>query len=143
MTLILHLFGEFEGKDLAHLEQAAADDSWNAPPKTGAFDGDEVIAKYLTGSYEGEAIGFLFKDGKVLQFQGSHCSCNGLEGMDELKEVTPQYIRKALAEKHYSLRAYDDYDAESVAANDAFAATLLELTDKYFPASEAQAPAIH
>lgn len=128
---ILHLFGEFAGKDLRHLESEAA--GYDAKPKTGAFSGDELVAVYNYGSYDGEAIGFLFKDGKVFQFGASHCSCNGLEGMDEMKEVTPEYIRKAIAEKHSSLRARDDYGRANYDANDAFIAALLKAVNKYFP----------
>ena len=39
-----------------------------------------LFASYGGGSYEGDAFVLFRKDGKLYEVNGSHCSCNGLEG---------------------------------------------------------------
>lgn len=44
------------------------------------FDYQIVFAYYFTESYEGSAVVLFFDDKGINMIEGSHCSCNGLEG---------------------------------------------------------------
>ncbi len=46
-----------------------------------ALDGADVLYAYYTqADYEGSAFVLYEKDGALIEVNGGHCSCNGLEG---------------------------------------------------------------
>jgi hypothetical protein len=62
-----------------------------------ALDGVNVLlARYATGSYEGDAFVLFEKDGKLFEVNADHCSCYGLEGQLEPEETTIEYLRHRL-----------------------------------------------
>ena len=46
-----------------------------------------LFAAYSQEGYEGYALVIFSKDGKLYEVNGSHCSCNGLEGQWEPEET--------------------------------------------------------
>lgn len=58
-----------------------------------ALDGAVVhLAWYGYGDYCGSSIVIFEKDGKLYEVNGSHCSCNGLEGYWEPEETSWEAI---------------------------------------------------
>lgn len=55
-----------------------------------------IYAEYETPSYEGYAFVLFEKDGKLYEVNGSHCSCNGLEGMWEPEETSTKALREII-----------------------------------------------
>jgi hypothetical protein len=51
-------------------------------------DLDILYAAYDCSPYEGYAHVIYVKDKKIYEVNGSHCSCNGLEGMWEPEETS-------------------------------------------------------
>lgn len=49
---------------------------------------DFIYAHYETPDYEGYAMAIFVKDGVLYEVNGSHCSCNGLEGQWEPEETS-------------------------------------------------------
>jgi hypothetical protein len=47
-----------------------------------------LFAAYENESYEGYAMVIFSKDGKLYEVNGSHCSCNGLEGQWSPEETS-------------------------------------------------------
>ena len=61
--------------------------SYTAPDD--ALKGATVyLAWYGYGDYCGSSLVIFKKDGKLYEVNGSHCSCNGLEGQWEPEETT-------------------------------------------------------
>lgn len=82
------------------LEQYCAPDN--------ALDGVVVyLAWYGYGSYDGESLVIFEKDGKLYEVNGSHCSCNGLEGQWEPEETTWEALNMK------KLGNYSDGEAEA------------------------------
>lgn len=92
------------------------------PPIDGFPTDDEVVfAAYgEEESYSGAGFVVFERDGKVFENHGSHCSCNGLEGLWSPTETT----WKALAawSPRPENESYGDYSAETAAAWKAVAA---------------------
>jgi hypothetical protein len=62
-------------------------EQYSAP--TDALDDAIVyLAWYGYGNYEGSSLVVFKKDGKLYEVNGSHCSCNGLEGQWEPEETS-------------------------------------------------------
>lgn len=62
-------------------------DQYSAPPD--ALEGAELLlAWYGYGDYRGSSFVLFRKEGKLFEVNGSHCSCNGLEGQWEPEETT-------------------------------------------------------
>lgn len=54
-----------------------------------ALDGAKIyLAWYGYGSYCGSSLVIFEKDGKLYEVNGSHCSCNGLEGQWQPEETS-------------------------------------------------------
>lgn len=51
-------------------------------------DTEVLFAAYLEGSYSGWALVLFVRGGKLYEVEGSHCSCNGLEGQWDPQEVS-------------------------------------------------------
>lgn len=47
-----------------------------------------IYAHYDTPDYEGHAFVIFIRDGKLYEVNGSHCSCNALEGLWEPEETS-------------------------------------------------------
>jgi hypothetical protein len=47
-----------------------------------------IYADYDTGDYQGASLVIFVRDGKLYEVNGSHCSCNGMEGLFEPEETT-------------------------------------------------------
>jgi hypothetical protein len=72
-------------------------DHYAAP--TDALKGAKLyLAWYGYGDYCGSSIVIFKKDGKLYEVNGSHCSCNGLEGQWEPEETS----WSALAKRNWS-----------------------------------------
>ena len=81
-------FGEYFGSREDVRLQFSAENIADFPTE------DEILfAAYDTPPYEGYALVVYARDGVLYEVNGSHCSCNGLEGQWE-PEATP---RAALA----------------------------------------------
>lgn len=52
-----------------------------------------LFAAYENESYEGYAMVIFSKDGKLYEVNGSHCSCNGLEGQWEPEETSLEALK--------------------------------------------------
>ena len=52
-----------------------------------------LFAAYENESYEGYALVIFSKDGKLYEVNGSHCSCNGLEGQWEPEETNFEALK--------------------------------------------------
>lgn len=75
-----------------------------------ALDGATIhLAWYGYGSYEGSSLVIFEKDGKLYEVNGSHCSCNGLEGQWDPEETS----WAALGNRDFSGGGY--YDGEDEA----------------------------
>jgi len=46
-----------------------------------------IFAAYTYEDYSGSALVLFMKDGKLYEVNGSHCSCNGLEGQWQPEET--------------------------------------------------------
>lgn len=57
-------------------------------PQEFPTDDEILFASYGGASYEGDASVVFRRDGKLFEAHGSHCSCNGLEGMWSPEETT-------------------------------------------------------
>lgn len=55
-----------------------------------------LFASYTQGYYEGDAWVLFEKDGKLFEVDGGHCSCYGLEGQFEPKEVSLEELEHRL-----------------------------------------------
>jgi len=53
-----------------------------------------IAALYGKEDYEGSAFVLLIKEGKLYEVHGSHCSCNGLEGMWEEEPTSIAALRR-------------------------------------------------
>lgn len=53
-----------------------------------------LFAAYDQEGYEGYAMVIFSKDGKLFEVNGSHCSCNGLEGQWEPEETSLEALKK-------------------------------------------------
>ena len=56
-------------------------------------DCDILFARYDTPEYEGYAFVVFRKDNVLYEVHGSHCSCNGLEGLWEAEATTIEALR--------------------------------------------------
>lgn len=52
-----------------------------------------LFAAYENESYEGYAMVIFSKDGKLYEVNGSHCSCNGLEGQWQPEETSLEALK--------------------------------------------------
>lgn len=52
-----------------------------------------LFAVYKQEAYEGYALVVFSKDGKLYEVNGSHCSCNGLEGQWEPEETSLEALK--------------------------------------------------
>lgn len=52
-----------------------------------------LFAAYENESYEGYALVIFSKDGKLFEVNGSHCSCNGLEGQWSPEETSVDALK--------------------------------------------------
>jgi hypothetical protein len=52
-----------------------------------------LFAAYENESYEGYAMVIFSKDGKLYEVNGSHCSCNGLEGQWSPEETNLEVLK--------------------------------------------------
>ncbi len=52
-----------------------------------------LFAAYENESYEGYAMVVFSKDGKLYEVNGSHCSCNGLEGQWQPEETNLEALK--------------------------------------------------
>lgn len=59
---------------------------------------EQVVFASYDGDYDGHAVVLFERDGKLLEVQGSHCSCNGLEGDWKPNEVTWDALKLRLDE---------------------------------------------
>ena len=55
-----------------------------------------LFASYGQANYSGDAWVLFEEDGKLYEVNGSHCSCNGLEGQWDPEEVTLEEIEYRL-----------------------------------------------
>lgn len=72
----------------AALSRALAGDVWQGV--------EIILAAYGDDNYSGDAFVLFRKDGKLYEVNGSHCSCNGLEGQWEPEETTAEALRHRL-----------------------------------------------
>lgn len=69
-------------------------DNWQETQPAKDLKGAKVLfAYYDCQNYSGDATVLYRKGGKIFIVGGSHCSCNGLEGQWEPKEVTVKYLK--------------------------------------------------
>lgn len=80
-------------------------------PLDAVADAEIVYAYYGDGDYCGSATVLFQRDGKLYEVSGSHCSCNGLEGLWEPKEVS--WDQLAMRDPFYF---EDDKDGNAKAA---------------------------
>ena len=60
-----------------------------------AFDGAEIlIASYVTGSWEGDGYVLMRKEGQLLELEGGHCSCYGMEDVWPPQATTVEALKK-------------------------------------------------
>ena len=52
-----------------------------------------LFAAYENESYDGYAMVIFSKEGKLYEVHGSHCSCNGLEGMWDPEETNMEALK--------------------------------------------------
>ena len=72
-----------------------------------ALDGAEILlAIYEYQDYEGYSFVLYKKDGKLFEVNGSHCSCNGLEGQWEPEETSWAALAKR---KYYGSTEIQNY----------------------------------
>lgn len=55
-----------------------------------------LFASYNSANYEGKAWVLLEKEGKLFEVNGEHCSCYGLEGQWEPKQVSLEELKHRL-----------------------------------------------
>lgn len=93
-----------------------------------ALDGAEIhLAWYGFGSYDGEACIIYTQGGKLYEVNGSHCSCDGLEGQWSPEETTWE----ALA---HIFRNGTKFGSDYSSDEDKARARLRELVDLHVPA---------
>ena len=68
-----------------------------------------IVAGYFYGSWEGGAYVLAYKDGKLWEVEGGHCSCYGLETQWEPGEVSVKYLKNRLEKGKFSY--FDDKDS--------------------------------
>lgn len=83
-----------------------------------------IYAEYETPSYEGYAFVLFEKDGKLYEVNGSHCSCNGLEGQWSPEETSIKFLREIIKNgKKYEVtgsileKTLNEYEKENHASN--------------------------
>lgn len=75
-------------------------DQFNAPK--GALDNCKVLlAWYGSGSYDGCAFVLYKNNGKLFEVNGSHCSCNGLEGQWYPEKTTWEALKNRKIDSYY------------------------------------------
>lgn len=57
-----------------------------------------LVACYTYEDYSGNAFVLFEKDNKLFEVNGSHCSCNGLEGQWEPEEVSHAELKHRVKE---------------------------------------------
>lgn len=57
-----------------------------------------LFAYYCYQDYSGEAFVLVEQDGKLYEVNGSHCSCNGLEGQWDLEATSVEALAHRLTE---------------------------------------------
>lgn len=93
---------------------------FEAPPEA-LLDAHVLYAKYRHESYEGMAFVLFMKDKKMYEVQGSHCSCNGLEGQWGPEETS----REALEFRFFGEDCDWPYACESEEDKDALRQAVL------------------
>lgn len=71
-------------------------------------DSEILVASYINEAYEGYAFILYSKNGVLYEVNGSHCSCNGLEGQWSPEETNFEAI---------SMRYTNEYDIERLKRN--------------------------
>ena len=74
--------------------------------------GGILAAIYNREGYEGNALVVYVRDGKLYEANGSHCSCNGLEGQWSEEETSVPALRKRGYPRH-NWRDGNDYISEA------------------------------
>lgn len=74
-------------------------------------DQEILFAAYADGDYSGDAKVIYYKDKKLYEVNGSHCSCMGLEGQWEPEETSWAAI--AMRPEKDRLSEYYDYSDET------------------------------
>ncbi len=67
-------------------------------------DAEILFASYGGAAYEGDALVVFERGGKLFEANGSHCSCNGLEGTWSPEETTWEALK---------IRTLYDHDKEA------------------------------
>lgn len=100
--------GDWEKEGWEHLkEQKALEKDFEIT----LTDENILFAVYTYEDYSGKAFVLFEKDGKLYEVNGSHCSCNGLEGQWQPEETSVEALKFRLLKG--SVTGYDkEYDSE-------------------------------
>lgn len=85
--------------------EVGVSDEFNAPE---ALDYEILVAAYGAGDYCGAAYVLAAKGDKLFEVEASHCSCFGLEGSWEPREISVAYLLQRLSQGS----VLDGYDLE-------------------------------
>lgn len=74
-----------------------------------------LLAWYGYGDYCGSSFVLFEKGGQLYEVNGSHCSCNGLEGQWEPEPTTVKALKHVLDEGDKFYNHYDGHDVATKA----------------------------
>lgn len=91
---------EFKNKEDVGSE--FAEENYDIPRNERVIEGfykcNVLFASYGTGNYSGDAFVLFEQDGKLYEVNGSHCSCNGLEGQWYPEETSVEALVSRLTD---------------------------------------------
>ena len=116
----LDVISEFEGVSMSESEYNAKESPWanvefwkerkaEVAESIEKHKGEKILfASYGQEYYEGSAWVLIEKDGQLMEINGSHCSCYGLEQQWEPKPVTLDELKFRLISGTMGSDAYSD-----------------------------------
>lgn len=93
----MRYFGGFDNVESVRSNFSSYGDDYAKIDDVELQDSEVLFASYGGGGYEGEAIVIFYRDGKMFEAHGSHCSCNGLEGQWSPEEVSIEHLEHRIA----------------------------------------------
>ena len=100
MTNEILFLDECAGKTEAEVKAFLAEEFEIEPASLA--DAKLLFARVSQGGYEGDAMVILERDGRLVEVNGSHCSCHGFEGQWDEEPIADISV----------LLARDDYEFE-------------------------------